>query len=82
MNAFGVNATIAADTRAKALAERDVDFINLAAGEPRWNRPESVADGARSSSETLDSKYGKVRGLPDLIAAIERRMHLLSSRAR
>jgi len=64
------SATIAVSTLAKRLAAEGRDIINLSAGEPDFNTPSWVSDGAIAGIRAGRTRYTPTPGLPELREAI------------
>jgi aspartate aminotransferase len=62
--------TLALNARAKALAQKGVDVVSFAAGEPDFDTPEHVKKAAVESLNAGFTKYTATSGIPELRAAI------------
>lgn len=68
------SATVAIDSRAKALIAAGVDVVNFSVGEPDFDAPESAKQGAREAIDRGLNKYTPTPGMPDLLKAISRKL--------
>ena len=68
------SATIAVSTLAKRLAAEGRDIINLSAGEPDFDTPAFIADGAIQGIRDGQTRYTPPAGLPELRKAIAERL--------
>src|ERR1700744_3870100 len=64
------SATIAADTKARALKAAGRNVISLAAGEPDFDTPDNIKDAAIKAIRDGKTKYTNVDGIPELKEAI------------
>jgi aspartate aminotransferase len=64
------SATLALNTKAKALAAQGVDVVGFAAGEPDFDTPEFVKAAAIDAIRQGFTKYTATAGIPELRAAI------------
>jgi aspartate aminotransferase len=64
------SATLAADTKARALKAEGRNIISLAAGEPDFDTPENVKEAAIRAIRDGKTKYTNVDGIPELKDAI------------
>ena len=62
--------TIAVTNKAKELKAAGRDVIGLGAGEPDFDTPDFVKDGAKAAMDAGDTKYTAVDGTPELKDAI------------
>ena len=62
--------TLAMNTRAAEMKAQGVDVISFAAGEPDFDTPEHIKEGAIRALRDGATKYTAVRGVPPLRAAI------------
>jgi aspartate aminotransferase len=70
LEALPASATLAINSRARALRESGVDVISFAAGEPDFNTPAHVRAAAAAAAEAGDTKYTPAAGTSALKAAI------------
>lgn len=68
------SATIAVSTLAKKLAAEGRDIINLSAGEPDFDTPTFISDGAVEGIRAGHTRYTPPAGIPALRAAIAARL--------
>ncbi|MDQ3106175.1 MAG: pyridoxal phosphate-dependent aminotransferase, partial [Actinomycetota bacterium] len=69
--AIAESATIAVDTKAKALKAAGEDVIGFGAGEPDFPTPEYIVEAAVAAcSDPVNHKYTPTPGLPELRSAI------------
>jgi aspartate aminotransferase len=66
--------TLALNARAKALAAKGEDVINLAVGEPDYDTPAHVKEAAKAAIDAGFTKYTPTGGIPELKAAIVRKL--------
>jgi aspartate aminotransferase len=64
------SATLAADTKARALKAEGRNIISLAAGEPDFDTPENIKEAAIKAIRDGKTKYTNVDGIPELKEAI------------
>ncbi len=62
--------TLAVTAKAKALAEKGIEIISLAAGEPDFDTPENIKEAAIEGINQGATKYTAVSGMMDLKKAI------------
>lgn len=62
--------TIAVSNKARELKAAGRDVIGLGAGEPDFDTPDFIKDGAKAAIDAGDTKYTAVDGTPDLKDAI------------
>lgn len=71
INRVAPSATLAVDTKAKAMKAQGVDVVGFGAGEPNFATPqEIVAVAAEAVVDPKNYKYTPTAGLPELRAAI------------
>jgi aspartate aminotransferase len=66
--------TMAIDTAAKTLASQGVDVINLSAGEPDFDTPDSAKAGGRAAIDQNFTKYTAAAGTLELRTAIAEKL--------
>jgi aspartate aminotransferase len=66
--------TLALNARAKALAAAGKDVVGLAAGEPDFDTPDFVKEGARQALREGFTKYTATAGIPELRVAIAKKL--------
>jgi aspartate aminotransferase len=66
--------TMAMDAAAKALASQGVDVINLSAGEPDFDTPDSAKAGGRAAIDENFTKYTAAAGTLELRTAIAEKL--------
>ena len=66
--------TLAITARAKALKAAGEDIIGLGAGEPDFDTPEHIKQGAIAAIQAGQTKYTAVDGTPELKAAVIRKL--------
>ncbi len=66
--------TLAITARAKALKAAGEDIIGLGAGEPDFDTPEHIKQGAIAAINAGQTKYTEVDGTPELKAAVIRKL--------
>jgi aspartate aminotransferase len=64
------SATLAADTKARALKAEGRNIISLAAGEPDFDTPDNIKEAAIKAIREGKTKYTNVDGIPELKDAI------------
>jgi len=64
------SATLAIDTKAKALKAQGVDIVGFGAGEPDFDTPENIKQAAIDAINKGFTKYMPVDGLPELKDAV------------
>ena len=64
------SATLAIDTKAKAMIASGIDVVNLGAGEPDFSTPESIREAAVTAIREGFTKYTAVAGTAQLKKAI------------
>lgn len=67
------SATMALDAKVKAMKAEGQDVIGLVAGEPDFPTPEHVLAAAAVAMQSGATKYTPVGGVPELIAAVQRK---------
>ncbi|MFT8858357.1 pyridoxal phosphate-dependent aminotransferase [Bifidobacterium aquikefiri] len=68
------SATLAVDTKAKAMKAEGIDIIGFGAGEPNFPTPEYIVDAAVAAcQDPRNHRYTPTAGLPELRAAIARK---------
>ncbi len=71
INRVAPSATLAVDSKAKAMKAQGVDVIGFGAGEPNFATPKAIVDvAAEAVIEPKNYKYTQTAGLPELRAAI------------
>src|SRR5579863_3650986 len=66
--------TMAIDSAAKKLAAAGVDVVNLSAGEPDFDTPDTAKSGAMSAINENYTKYTAAAGMPELRRAIAEKL--------
>lgn len=74
IRAMSPSPTVAMDTRAKQLIEQGMDVVNLSAGEPDFDTPETGKEGGIRAIRAGFTKYTAVAGITDLRKAIARKL--------
>ncbi|MCK4373744.1 MAG: aminotransferase class I/II-fold pyridoxal phosphate-dependent enzyme, partial [Candidatus Brocadiae bacterium] len=64
------SATIALNSKAKALAREGVDVVSFTVGEPDFDTPDNVKQAAHRAIQSGYTKYTPAAGAPELRAAI------------
>jgi aspartate aminotransferase len=62
--------TLAVTSKAKALKAQGLDIISLGAGEPDFDTPDFVKEGAKAAIDAGETKYTNVDGTPEIKEAI------------
>ena len=70
VSSISLSATLALDARAKELAAEGRDIVNLTAGEPDFDSPESVRTAAKKSIDSGMVRYTPASGRPTLRDAV------------
>lgn len=65
--------TLSIDSKAKALRAEGVDVCSFAAGEPDFDTPEHIKEGALKALETNFTRYTPSAGIPELREAISQK---------
>ena len=73
------SATIAVSSLAKRLRTEGRDIIDLSAGEPDFDTPEWMAEGAVSGIRSGQTRYTPVPGIPELRVAIAQYLESVAS---
>jgi len=68
------SATIALTQMARELKAKGKDVISLSVGEPDFDTPDNIKDAAIAAIRRGETKYTAVSGIPELRAAIARKM--------
>lgn len=66
--------TVALSALAMSMRRKGIDVINLAAGEPDFDTPQSIRDAAKSAIDAGHTHYTPAAGLPELREGIARVM--------
>jgi aspartate aminotransferase len=66
--------TLAMQARARAMRAQGVDVISFGAGEPDFDTPRRIKDAAIRAIESGQTKYTEVGGIPELRAAVCRKL--------
>jgi aspartate aminotransferase len=66
--------TVAVAERARELVASGIDLINLSGGDPDFASPPQAVEAAVSALEAEETHYGASAGLPELRAAIARKL--------
>ncbi|WP_346682813.1 pyridoxal phosphate-dependent aminotransferase [Bifidobacterium pullorum] len=75
INNVAPSATLAVDSKAKAMKAAGVDVIGFGAGEPNFPTPDYVVEAAAEAcSDPRNHRYTPTPGLPELREAIARKM--------
>lgn len=74
MTAVKPSATLATVAQAATLRAAGVDVINFGAGEPDFDTPEHIKEGARAALRRGETKYTPVQGTAQLRAAIAEKL--------
>ena len=72
--ALPASATLAVNSKAKALVARGVDVLSFAAGEPDFDTPEHIRRAAAEAADQGQTRYTPAKGSPALLGAICRYM--------
>lgn len=70
LEAIKPSPTLALNAKAKALAAQGIDVVGFAAGEPDFDTPQFIKDGAVEAIHSGFTKYTATAGIPELRAAI------------
>ncbi len=70
LEAIKPSPTLALNAKAKALAAQGIDVVGFAAGEPDFDTPQFIKDGAVEAIHAGFTKYTATAGIPELRAAI------------
>jgi len=70
---FEESQTLEMAKKARALAEKGVKVINLSLGEPDFNTPQHIIDGAKKALDDGFTKYPPVAGYADLREVISKK---------
>jgi len=70
LEAIKPSPTLALNAKAKALAAQGIDVVGFAAGEPDFDTPQFIKDGAVEAIKAGFTKYTATAGIPELRAAI------------
>ena len=73
INRIKPSMTVGINIKAKAMKERGMDVIVLAAGEPDFNTPKNIRDAANKAMEEGKTKYVPGKGTPELQKAIQKK---------
>ena len=74
--------TIAVTQKARNLKAAGRDVIGLGAGEPDFDTPDNIKDAAIAAIRRGETKYTDVEGIPELRAAVARKLSAFSGSAR
>ena len=75
INNVAPSATLAVDSKAKAMKAAGVDVIGFGAGEPNFPTPDYVVEAAAEACrDPRNHRYTPTPGLPELREAIARKM--------
>src|SRR5262245_3289130 len=66
--------TLAMQTRARAMRAQGIDVISFGAGEPDFDTPQRIKDAAVRALASGQTKYTEVGGIPELRAAVCRKL--------
>jgi aspartate aminotransferase len=66
--------TLAMQARAKAMRAKGINVISFGAGEPDFDTPQRIKDAAIRALESGQTKYTEVGGIPELRAAVCRKL--------
>ncbi len=66
--------TLAMQARARAMRAQGIDVISFGAGEPDFDTPKRIKDAAIRALESGQTKYTEVGGVPELKAAVCRKL--------
>jgi len=69
------SATLAVDTRAKALAAQGRDIVNFGVGEPDFPTPPSAVRGAHAAIDEGFTRYTPAAGVVELREAVAEKLH-------
>jgi len=67
---ISASTTLGLNAKAKELAAKGIDVVNLAAGEPDFDTPENIKKAAIDAIKSGFTKYTAVAGIPELREAI------------
>lgn len=70
LDAIKPSPTLALNAKAKALAAQGIDVVGFAAGEPDFDTPDFIKEGALEAIRSGFTKYTATAGIPELRAAI------------
>lgn len=70
LNSLSESQTIAMNQKSNAMKAQGIDIINLSVGEPDFNTPDHVKQGAKAAIDANFSFYSPITGYPDLKKAI------------
>jgi aspartate aminotransferase len=73
VKALSVSQTLAMDQKSRELKAKGIDIISLSLGEPDFNTPDYVKEGAKKAIDDNYSKYPPVPGYTDLREAISKK---------
>ncbi len=68
------SATIALNSKAKALAREGVDVVSFTVGEPDFDTPENIKQAAHRAIQSGFTKYQPAAGMPQLRAALAQKL--------
>ncbi len=73
LKALKPSATVAVNAKALELRRKGVDLVALTAGEPDFDTPEHIKEGARKALAQGRTKYAPPAGIPELREALARK---------